>query len=106
MLAQLWGEEMPALPDHTTIPLRLPAEIAAKMESEFILEDDVRHVIHHAERTGDKLSCPSTGSFIAHYRPSLITYWVEYAPLVDGYEIFNVYCHRMQIVEDTSDHDS
>ena len=106
MLAQLWGEEMPALPDHITIPLRLTAEIAAKMEREFILEDDVRHVIHHAERTGDKLACPSTGSFIAHYRPSLITYWVEYAPLVDGYEIFNVYCHRMQIVEDTSDHDS
>jgi hypothetical protein len=64
-LAEIWGEGMPALPEHVATRLRLPAEITAKMEREFILGDYVRTVIHRAQRTGDKLSCPSAGRFIA-----------------------------------------
>jgi hypothetical protein len=101
-LSEFWGETMPALPDHASIRLCLPDDLVARMEAEFITEDDVRRVIHHAEVSGTKLSCPPSGRFIAHHRPSLITYWVEYAPVGDVYEVYNVYCHRMQIVRDGS----
>jgi glutamate synthase (NADPH/NADH) small chain len=102
MLSELWGEAMPEQEEYTKLTLRIPADVAAKMEKDYILVDDVRQVIHQAEKTGNKLAVPATGRFIAHYRPSLVTYWVEYAPEGDEYEIFNAYSHRMQIVEDVS----
>ena len=76
------------------------------MEEERILDDDVRQVIYQAERTGSKLLAPATGRVIAHHRPSLVTYWVEYAPSGDEFEVFNAYSHRMRIVKDASSDES
>ena len=106
MLTELWGETMPARPEHTRLKLRIPADLAVKMERDRILVEDVQQVIHHAETSGDKLLLPATGRFIAHYRPSLVTYWVEYSIEGDEYEVCNAYSHRMQIVDDPAGHDS
>lgn len=106
MLADLWGEAMPEQPEYTKLRLRIRAEVAANMERDRILIEDVQRVIYEAERTGDKLLVPATGRFIAHYRPSLVTYWVEYGIEDDGYEVCNAYSHRMQIVHDVAGHDS
>jgi glutamate synthase (NADPH/NADH) small chain len=100
MLAELWGEVMPEMQEHMGVNVRVPADLAARMEREFILIEDVQRVIYQAETTGNKLHVPATGRFIAHYQPSIITYWVEYAPAADGYEVFNAYSHRMRIVKD------
>ncbi len=51
-------------------------------------------------RPGSKLHLPGSGRFVAHYRPSIVTYWVEYAVEGDEYEVFNAYSHRMRIVKD------
>ncbi len=100
MLKELWGEVMPEQQEHTKLKIRIPADVAAKMERGFILSDDVRQVIYQAEKTGNKLQVPATGRFIAHYRPSIVTYWVEYAVNGHEYEVFNAYYHRMRIVKD------
>ncbi len=100
MLATYWGERMPPPLPHAELRLHLIGDLAAKMEREFMTEDDVREVIDHAERTGEKLMCPPGGRFVAHHRPSLVTYWVEYAPAGEAYEVFNVYSHRMQIADE------
>jgi Fe-S oxidoreductase len=106
MLAELWGETMPEPPEYTRLKARIPPEVAAKMERERILVEDVQRVIHEAERGGDKLVLPAAGRFIAHYRPSLVTYWVEYGIEGDEYVVCNAYSHRMQIVDDPAGHDS
>jgi glutamate synthase (NADPH/NADH) small chain len=100
LLTELWGEPMPESPEHTRVKLRISPRVSAKMEENFILADDVQQVIHQAEKTGIKLELPTTGRFIAHLRLSMVTYWVEYGMNGDEYEVFNAYCHRMQIVTD------
>ncbi len=100
MLTTLWRETMPEPQEHTKLKLRFLPDVIAKMDQDFILVEDVQHVIHQAEMTGNKCEVPATGRFIAHYRPSLVTYWVEYAVNGDEYEVFNVYSHRMQLVKD------
>ncbi len=101
LLVELWGEPMPEPEAHSTLKLRIPPDVANRMERDFILVEDVQRTIHHAESTGNRLEIPGEGRFVAHYRPSLVTYWVEYAPWGDEYEVFNAYSHRMQIVKDT-----
>jgi hypothetical protein len=91
---------MPEPREHERVRVRLAPDAAARMESDFILEDDVKRVIYEAEKSGNKLRLPGSGRFVAHFRPSIITYWVEYAPAGDEYEVFNAYSHRMQIVKD------
>lgn len=102
MLTELWGEAMPEQQEHTKVKLRMAADVAARMEQDYILVEDVQQVIYRAEQTGIRLQVRETGRFIAHYRPRLVTYWVEYAPRGDEYEVFNAYSHRMQIVRDVS----
>ncbi len=100
LLCELWGETIVVDAEHLSIKLRIPPEVAAKMEGEFILSEDLQRVIYQAEKTGDKLYAPSIDHFIAHYRPSIVTYWVEYAVRGDEFEVFNAYSHRMKIVQD------
>ena len=86
--------------EHLGTRLLIPPEVATKMEKEFILAEDLQHVIYQAEKTGDKLYVPASDHFIAHYRPSIVTFWVEYSVRGDEFEVFNAYSHRMSIVED------
>ena len=106
ILSELWGETMSENSDYLGTKLRIPPEVAAKMEKEFILTEDLRQVVYQAERTGDKLYVPASDHFIAHYRPSIVTYWVEYAVRGDEFEVFNAYSHRMSIVEHGKRHES
>ncbi|HOS79107.1 MAG TPA: FAD-dependent oxidoreductase [Anaerolineae bacterium] len=97
LLTELWEEPMsepPAIP----IQLLLSEEVAARVEKRLILEEDIREVIAYAERTGNRFHNPQTGHFLASHRPANVTYWVEYTPVDDGYQIHNAYSHRMEIV--------
>lgn len=100
LLQELWGENVQEYNDYTKIKLNIPQEVQEKMEKNFILVEDIQQVIEHAEKTGNKLLNRSNGHFIAHFRPKIITYWVEYSVEDDEYNIYNVYSHRIQIVED------
>jgi glutamate synthase (NADPH/NADH) small chain len=102
LLTELWGEPMPEPEDDIALRVRMAPEVAVKMERDFILLDDVKAVIHWAETTGNKVETPATGRIVAHLRPHIVTYWVEYAKDGGEYEVFNAYSHRMQIVEDVT----
>ena len=57
--------------------------ISALSEMEAVMGDDA------------KLVDPESGHFFGHLKIKNMTYWAEYLPAGDGYELFSAYCHRM-----------
>lgn len=101
MLKTFWNEQAPCRRDSDMINLYISPEIRDLMCERMILEDDLRTVIDHVQKTGRKLLNKSNGHFLAHHTPSKVTYWVEFSPFEDGFAIHNAYSHRMQVVEET-----
>ena len=95
LLRDLWQEATPtraARPD-----LSIADDVRADLERKWILEEDVRQVVRHAENGGARLIDPDSGHVIASYRPAAITYWVEYA-IEDGRcVVYRGYSHRMEV---------
>lgn len=101
LLRDLWGEDVVEQQERQAVQLFISDAVRDLMEERMILEEDLQHVIEWAERTGVKLKHRETGRFLAHHKPSNVTYWVEYSPTGDGFTVHNAYSHRMEIVEDT-----
>lgn len=100
LLKEVWGEEMDGTQaSYEAIPLRMTGEVQARLEERLILVEDIQRVIEHAERTGRKLLNPETGRFLAYFKPTAVTYWVEYSPEGDAFTVHNAYSHRMEIAE-------
>ena len=97
MLKNIWGEEMDDAQSYESINLYIAADVAARLDQRLILIEDIQRVIEHAERTGRKLVNPESGHYLASYKPTAVTYWVEYLPQDDGFTIFNAYSHRMEV---------
>ena len=100
LLAGPWSEGGGSMEPCETVPcetveLVVSAEIQQHLDARRILADDVRRVIDHAERTGEKLCHPVTGHSLASFRPRAVTFWVEYSPEQNGFRIHNAYAHRM-----------
>jgi glutamate synthase (NADPH) small chain len=106
LLGEIWGEAVPEDAPHVSIRLHLSPEMEAKMDRESILAEDVQRVIFEAENSGNRLFYPDSGRYLAHYRPGIITYWVEYSPEDDGFLVHNTYSHRMKLVKDGADNES
>jgi len=90
---------MPEEAPYEDIQLILNDPIRKLMEDRMILEEDIRQVLYHAKESGRAMINQETGHYLAHFKPSCVTYWVEYLPKEDGFEIFNVYSHRMFVEE-------
>jgi Fe-S oxidoreductase len=86
------------LEEHEKIRLNISAEVLRRIDERRILEDDIRKVIDHVERTGNKMRNNETGNYLAYYQPENVTFWVEYSLEGEGYAVHNAYCHRMKIV--------
>ncbi len=97
LLRDLWKEEPPAMEAHRQIKLLIHPEVAQRLEDRRILLEDVQKVIHHAEQSGQKLSHPESGHFLAAFRPYKATFWVEYTPDGEGFRVHNAYSHRMVV---------
>ena len=78
--------------------LIIGTELARKISCDLILEENILDVIESCEASGKKLV--KDGRYVAHEKRGIITYWVEYSPSGDGFEVHNAYSHRMQIEED------
>ena len=101
MLKTFWNEQAPSQRDSDMIKLHISPEIRDLMCERMILDDDLRTVIDHVQKTGRKLLNKTNGHFLAHHTPAKVTYWVEFSPFEDGFVIHNAYSHRMQVVEET-----
>ena len=96
LLRTIWKEDQ-AMPDTEAVVLRMSPEVAALLEQRRIMPDDVRRAVAGAESSGRRLTDPATGRRLASFKPRTVTFWVEYSPLEDGFEVFNAWCHRMEI---------
>lgn len=97
LLAKVWGETPPSGADYRGIVLVIPADVRRRLDERRILDEDIQQTIAHAEAGGPKLRHPATGRLRAACRPRHVTFWVEYAPHQEGFEVFNAYCHRMEV---------
>lgn len=101
LLKEFWDQEEANMKqEYNKINLYMSADLKQKLSNEMILEDDIESVIEHCEDTGKKILDPKSGHFIGHMKVDNMTFWVEYAPKDDGFELFKAYGHRMSIVEE------
>lgn len=98
-LERVWKEEPVQMPEYSSIKLIINDELRALLEKRRILDQDIQKTIFDSENSGNKFCNSSEGFFLASYRPVRVTYWVEYKPVDDGYEIKNAYSHRMILPE-------
>lgn len=70
-------------------------EVAKKLESANIRDEEVSEVLKSAEETGEnKFYHPDTGQFLASKKIGEATYWVLYSPAESGYVIHSAYWHK------------
>ena len=81
--------------EYKQIELIIAPQVMELMDKRHIREDDIQKVIYHAEQTGNRLVDPENGHFLASFKPSQVTYWVEYQPDKERFIIHNAYSHRM-----------
>lgn len=98
ILRELGEKGVETMETFESIRLEMIPEVRCRIDERRILEDDIRRVIEHAERTGKRLKNRETGQYRACYQPENVTFWVDYTPGDDGFTVHNAYCHRMNIV--------
>ncbi|MFN8528155.1 MAG: FAD-dependent oxidoreductase [Anaerolineae bacterium] len=97
LLKSIWGEDMDGSQAYESIRLIVSDGVRDRLEQRLILTEDIQRVIEYAERTKRRLRSPKTGHLLAYYKPTTVTYWVEYEPQADGFAVFNAYSHRMEV---------
>jgi glutamate synthase (NADPH) small chain len=100
MLNIVWKDGVKLQQDEPGFDLKLSGEVAAKLEDRLILLKDIKAVLKHAKETGKQFVNPENGHCLSSFSQHNVTYWVEYRSTVEGYDVFNAYSHRMEIVEE------
>lgn len=81
------------------ISLIVSAQLRNLLEERGIREEDIRQVLSFAESGRQFHTQEGTGHRLAYFAPSKVTYWVEYGVEGDGFRVYNVYSHRMRILQ-------
>jgi NADPH-dependent glutamate synthase beta subunit-like oxidoreductase len=103
LLKELWSETMPEQQAFESIRLILPEAVQKLVEERLILVEDMQKVIEYAERSGKRMLNTTTGHTLAYYKPTSVTYWVEYTRQADDtFLIHKAYSHRMEIGRDAA----
>ncbi len=97
LLKDLWSDEMEETQPAGAIKLLISPALKDILEERLILDEDIRQVVQTAQQTGNRLLNKQTHHFLASQKIGSVTYWVEYKPMGEAYEIYNAYCHRMDI---------
>lgn len=101
LLRELWNEVSVEKEERRRLRLYIPEDVRDLLDKRRILIEDLEQVIEWAEKSGARLVHRSTGHLLAHHPVATVTYWVEYSPREESYEIYNAYSHRMEILEET-----
>ena len=81
--------------------LRIEETVLNKMKEDLITPQDAADVIETCESNSQYLVNTENNHRIAHLQKCYQTYWVEYQPDDNGdYDVFNVYAHRMVILNE------
>ena len=84
----------------SALKLDIPDDVKSLMDDRHVLEEDVRRIIEHAEKTGLKLYQPGTDRFLSKLRIYQAMFYVEYSPVKDAYRIHTAYTHRFRLGEE------
>jgi len=95
------GKSVPRENHELKYDLEISPELEAKMNRLLLLREDVRAAVEHCEREGARMFNPANGHFTGCRRGRVVTIWVEYvpAPAAGRATVYNVYSHRMKIME-------
>ena len=70
------------------------------MEAMHVLEEDVRRVIDHAEKTGEKLYETASDHLLSKLRLNEVYFYAEYSPIEGGFRLHETYVHRFLLSEE------
>jgi hypothetical protein len=87
-------------PEAQAIKLEIADDVKDLMEARHILEDDLKRVIDHAEKTGEKLYQPGNDTILSKLRVNEVYFYVEYSPIDGGFRIHTAYTHRFLLAGD------
>jgi hypothetical protein len=89
----------PLSPEAQAMKLDISDNMRNIMEAVHILEEDIKRVIDHAEKTGEKLYQPGSDILLSKLRVNEVYFYAEYSPVEGGFRIHDVYSHRFLIEE-------
>ena len=84
-------------PEPNKFNLIISPEVMEKMNRLRILEEDLCEVIELGEESNRRTFDPVKDTYSCYRELGQITYWVEYRKGDEGYEVVNIYTHRMKI---------
>ncbi len=97
LLEKVWQEPLSTEAQTREVVVHIAPEVQVLLDQRRILTQDIQFTIAHAEANNRKVRHPETGRFRAAHQPRYVTFWVEYRPVDNGYEVFNAYSHRMEV---------
>jgi len=84
---------------YDAVTLFLTDSIKENLDKKLILEENIKEVIYHAEKTEEKSYCTEGEEkiYTAYQRQGNVTFWVRYKEVDGGYKILSAYTHRIRI---------
>ncbi|NMM64156.1 hypothetical protein HBE96_16125 [Clostridium sp. P21] len=77
----------------------IPDNVEKQMEERLILRDDVEKTLFNAQKNKERFRNTQNSHYLTRMRIGSVTYWVEYGEKNDKLLVYDVYTHRMEIVE-------
>jgi hypothetical protein len=82
------------------LKLEISTSVQSMLDDRHIIEDDIRRVIEHAEKTGLKLYQDGSNRFLSRLRIYEAMFYVEYSSDKGVYRIHTAYSHRFKLDEE------
>jgi hypothetical protein len=89
----------PLSPEAQAMKLEISDEVRSYIEVRHILEEDLKRVIDHAEKTGEKLYQTGNDILLSKLRMNEVYFYAEYSPIEGGFRIHTAYSHRFLMEE-------
>jgi hypothetical protein len=84
----------------TDIAIIKDERVTALLNERHILDQDIKQVIAAAEATEVKLYQPNSDRYLAKLQTANATFYVEYSPVPDGYQVHTAYFHKSEIIKE------
>jgi hypothetical protein len=97
VLSHYHGEEPQAIEEWEALRLTIAPEVAERLESRRILEDDIRKVLFQTQKQGKVFVHGESGHKIASARLGQVTFWLQYREYDGSFIIESCWSHRMTI---------
>jgi hypothetical protein len=91
---------LPLSAEAQALKLEIADDVKNLLYARHIIDDDLKRVIDHAEKTGEKLYQPESDRLLSKLRVQEAYFYVEYSPTTNGYRIHTAYTHRFLLAGD------